>query len=185
MTSTNYPYTLQPVPYEVSAEEQRAAQMMMWQNTNKMKPKTWGILGVITALAILGLIFLKNYSTVFCWVALAGVAIFLAGRLVALPWYAKKKMAEIPVQDIKGFKLGIQPTGMVMQQRIGMQQGMMNVAWKEISEWYDTPEFLMMMFTVKGQQGSFFLPKRMDNKSFSFNSIRKHLNETVGAAKSL
>ena len=185
MTSTNYPYTLQPVPYDVSAEEQRAAQLMMWRSSNKMKPKTWAIIGVVTALAVLGLIFLKNYSTAFCWVLLASVAIFLIGRLIGWPWYAKRKMNEIPVQEIKGIKLGVQPHGMVMQQRVGVQQGVMNVAWKEISEWHDHPEFLLMTFTVKGQQGSFFLPKRMDSKAFPFASIRKHLKETVGAAKAL
>lgn len=185
MTSTNYPYTLQPVPYDVSAEEQRAAQLMMWRNSNKMKPKTWAILGAVIALAILGLIFFKNYSTAFCWVALVGVAIFLLGRLVAWPWYAKRKMNELPVQEIKGIKLGIQPNGMVMQQRVGMQQGVMNVSWKEVTEWYDHPEFLLMTFTTKGQQGSFFLPKRMDSKSFQFASIRKHLKENIGAAKAM
>lgn len=183
MTSTNYPYTLQPVPYEISAEEQREAQLTMWKNTNKVSPRTWAIVGASTALAILGLIFLKNYSTVFCWVILFFVAAFLVGRLVGWPWYAKRKMNEMPVQEITGLKLGVQPNGMVMQQRVGMQQGVMNVSWKEISEWYDTPEFLLMTFTVKGQQGSFFLPKRMDGKNFPFTSIRKHLNETVGAAK--
>lgn len=185
MTSTNYPYTLQPVPYDVTAEEQRAAQLMMWRATNKMKPKTWGIVGAVTALAILGLIFLKNYSTAFCWVLLICVAIFLVIRLIGWPWYAKRKMSEFPVQEIKGIKLGVQPNGMVMQQRVGMQQGVMNVSWKEVSEWYDHPEFLLMTFTVKGQQGSFFLPKRMDSKSFPFSSIRKHLNETVGAPKAM
>ena len=95
-------------------------------------------------------------------------------------------MAEFPVQEIKGLRLGVQPTGMVMQQMRGnIPQGMMNVAWKEISEWHDTPEFILMTFTVKGQQGSFFLPKRMDSKGFSFTSIRKHLNETVGPAKKI
>ena len=42
-----------------------------------------------------------------------------------------------------------------------------------------------MTFSVKGQQGSFFLPKRMNSKNFPFNTIRKHLNEAVGAAKKI
>ena len=185
MTSTNYPYTLQPVPYEISAEEQREIQLTLWKNTNKVSPRTWAIVGAFVALALLGLIFLKNYSTVFCWVILVCVAIFLVARLVGWPWYAKRKMNEMPVQEISGLKLGVQPNGMVMQQRVGMQQGVMNVGWKEISEWYDTPEFLLMTFTVKGQQGSFFLPARMDGKNFPFASIRKHLTETVGAPKKI
>ena len=41
--------------------------------------------------------------------------------------------------------------------------------------------------TPKGdeQQGAYILPKRMDSKNFSFNTVRKHLNETVGAPKTL
>jgi hypothetical protein len=185
MSSNAYAYTLQTVPYEISVAEQRAAQLMMWRSTNKISPKTWAIVGAVTALAILGLIFLKNYSTIFCWVVLVCVALFLFIRLVAYEWYVKRKMNEFPVQEVTGIKLGIQPHGMVMQQKMGAQQGVANIAWKDISEWYDSPEFLLMTFTVKGQQGSFFLPKRMDGKSFPFATIRKHLNEAIGNAKPL
>jgi hypothetical protein len=185
MTSTTYAYTLQTVPYEVSTEEQRTAQMMMWRSTNKIRPRTWAILAVLTALAILGLIFIKNYSTVFCWVILVCVALFLFIRTFVYEWYVKRKMNEFPVQEIKGIKLGIQPHGMVMQQKVGMQQGVANIAWKEVTEWYDSPEFLLMTFTAKGQQGSFFLPKRMNSENFSFDTIRKHLNESVGTAKKI
>lgn len=185
MSSSAYAYTLQTVPYEISIEEQRAAQIMMWRSTNKIGIKTWAIVGILTALAILGLIFLKNYSTIFCWVILIGVALFLFIRLVAYEWYVKRKMNEFPVQEITGIKLGIQPQGMVMQQKMSGQQGVANIAWKDISEWYDSPEFLLMTFTVKEQQGSFFLPKRMDNKNFPFATIRKHLKEAVGNAKAL
>lgn len=185
MSSTNYAYTLQTVPYEVSVEEQRTAQLLMWRSNNKVKPRTWIIVGVVTALAILGLIFIKNYSTIFCWVMLFGVALFLILRLFVWEWYAKRKMNEFPAQEIKGIKLGIQPHGMVMQQKVGLQQGVANISWKEVSEWYDSPEFLLMTFTTKGQQGSFFLPKRMDSKNFPFSTIRKHLNESVGTAKQL
>lgn len=193
-STSGYAYTLQTVPYEISAEEQRRAQLLMWRSTNKVRPRTWAIVAAVVLLSILGLIFIKNYSTIICWVALVGVAIFLVLRLFVWEWYAKRKMAEFPAQEIKGIKLGIQPHGMVMQQQMnmppqrGMQQvitqpGVMNVAWKEVSEWYDNQEFLLMTFKVKDQDGSFFLPKRMDTKQFSFDTIRKHLNETVGAAK--
>lgn len=194
MASSNYGYTLQTVPYEISAEEQRRAQLLMWRSTNKVRPRTWAIVAAVVVLSILGLIFIKNYSNIICWVALVCVAIFLVLRLYVWEWYAKRKMAEFPAQDIKGIKLGIQPHGMVMQQQMnipaqrGMQQsisqpGVMNVGWKEISEWYDSAEFLLMTFKVKGQDGSFFLPKRMNTKQFSFETIRKHLNESVGPAK--
>ena len=52
-------------------------------------------------------------------------------------------------------------------------------------EWYNTPEFILMNFKVKGQQGAYILPKRMDSKNFSFNTIRKHLTEAAGEAKQI
>ncbi|KAA8734430.1 SdpI family protein [Acinetobacter qingfengensis] len=185
MTSTNYAYTLQPVPYAVSEEEQRAAQLMMWRSSNKISTRTWLIIGVLSLLAILGLIFIQNYSTIFCWVILICLIIFIAVRIYGLEWYAKRKMREFPVQEIKGIRLGVQPHGMIMQQQMGMQQGMANIGWKDVSEWYDHPDFILMTFTAKGQQGSFFLPKRMDNKNFPFSTIRKHLKDSVGEPKKI
>lgn len=190
MTSTNYAYTLQPVAYDVSEQEQRAAQLLMWRSSNKISTRIWIILAVVVLLSILGLVFIKNYSTVLCWVSLACVAIFLAVRIFGLEWYAKRKMREYPVQEIKGVRLGVQPHGMSMQQQMGVQQGVANkgvanISWKDVSEWYDHADFILMTFSVKGQQGSFFLPKRMNSKNFPFNTIRKHLNEAVGAAKKI
>jgi hypothetical protein len=185
MTSNHYAYTLQPVTYDVSEQEQRAAQLMMWRSSNKMSKRTWLILAALVLLSILGLVLIKNYSTIFCWVLLIAVAIFLAVRTFGLEWYAKRKMREFPVQEIKGIRLGVQPHGMIMQQQMGGQQGMANIGWKDISEWYDQADFILMTFTLKGQQGSFFLPKRMDSKNFPFATIRKHLKDSVGAAKSI
>lgn len=183
MTTSTYGYTLQTVPYQVSIEEQRQAQLLMLKSSNKISQRTWLILGILSALAVLGLIFIRNYSTIFCWVILIGVATFLLVRTYGLQWYAKKKMMEVPLQEISGIKLGIQPHGMVMQQQINGQYGTGNIAWKDVSEWYDHAEFLLMTFQVKGQQGSFFLPKRMNTKQFPFETIRKHLRETVGNPK--
>ena len=65
MTAKNlYAYTLQPVPYEVSEAEQRYAQLLIWRSTNKIGTKAWAIMGVIVALSLLGIIFIKNYSTI-------------------------------------------------------------------------------------------------------------------------
>ena len=62
MTAKNlYAYTLQPVNYEISEAEQRHAQMVIWRSTNKISTKAWMIMGAIVALAILGIILLKNY----------------------------------------------------------------------------------------------------------------------------
>lgn len=186
MTAKNlYAYTLQPVPYEVTEAEQRNAQLMIWRGTNKIGTKAWAIMGVITALSLLGLIFIKNYSTVIFWVLLACVAIYLLVRKFGLEWYVKRKMNEFPVQEIKGIKLGVQPHGIVMRQQMGMQEGVGTIGWKDIYEWYNTPDFLLVNFKVKGQQGAYILPSRMNSKNFSFETVRKHLKETVGEPKTL
>lgn len=186
MTAKNlYAYTLQPVPYEVSEAEQRQAQLFMWRSTNKIGSKAWAIMGIITALAILGLIFIKNYSTAICWVAIVGVVLYLLIRKYGLEWYVKRKMKEFPVEEIKGIKLGIQPHGIVMRQKMGLQEGVGSIGWSDIYEWYNTPDFILVNFKVKGQQGAYILPKRMNSKNFSFDTLRKHLNESVGAPKSL
>ena len=68
MTAKNlYAYTLQPVPYEVSADEQREIQLQMWRSTNKISAKAWAIMAAVLALSILGIVLLQNYSTIFCW----------------------------------------------------------------------------------------------------------------------
>ncbi|MDQ9020741.1 hypothetical protein RFI02_06420 [Acinetobacter sichuanensis] len=186
MTAKNlYAYTLQPVTYEVTEAEQRHAQLMIWRSTNKIGTKAWAIMGAIAALSILGLIFIKNYSTVIFWVLLACVAVYLLVRKFGLEWYVKRKMNEFPVQEIKGIKLGVQPSGIVMRQKMGLQEGVGTIGWKDIYEWYNTPDFMLVNFKVKGQQGAYILPKRMDSKNFSFETVRKHLNETVGAAKNI
>lgn len=186
MTAKNiYAYTLQPVSYEVSEAEQRHAQLMIWRSTNKIGMKAWAIMGIIVALSLLGIFLIKNYSTVIFWVALAGVAIYLAIRKFGMEWYVKRKMNEFPAQEIKGIKLGVQPHGIVMRQQMGIQEGVGTIAWKDIYEWYNTPEFLLVNFKVKDQQGAYILPKRMDTKNFPFSTVRKHLKETVGEPKTL
>ncbi|NHB57633.1 YcxB family protein [Acinetobacter shaoyimingii] len=186
MTAKNlYAYTLQPVTYEVSEAEQRYAQLAIWRSTNKIGTKAWAIMAAIVAVSILGLIFIKNYSTIIFWVALVCVAIYYLVRKFGLEWYVKRKMNEFPVEQIKGIKLGVQPHGIVMRQKMGLQEGIATIEWKDIYEWYNTPDFLLVNFKVKGQQGAYILPKRMNSKNFSFDTVRKHLNETVGAAKTL
>ena len=186
MTAKNiYAYTLQPVPYEVTEAEQRHAQLVLSRSNYKIGTKAWAIMGVVVALSLLGLIFVKNYSTVIFWVALASVLIYFLVRKFGIEWYVKRKMNEVPVQEIKGIRLGVQPHGISMLQQMGMQQGTMVVGWKDIYEWYNTPDFLLVNFKVKGQQGAYILPKRMDSKNFPFKTLRKHLNESVGEAKPL
>lgn len=186
MTAKNvYAYTLQPVPYEVSEAEQRNAQLAIWRSTNKIGTKAWAIMAAVVVLSILGLIFIKHYSNVICWVALACVAIYFLVRKFGLEWYVKRKMNEFPVEQIKGIKLGVQPHGIVMRQKMGLQEGVGTVGWSDIYEWYNTPDFILVNFKLKGQQGAYILPKRMNSKNFSFETVRKHLTQTVGAPKSL
>ena len=192
MTAKNlYAYTLQPVNYEISEAEQRQAQLAIWRSTNKISTKSWIIMAVVAVLSIVGIILLKNYSTIFCWVALFAVVAYFLVRKFGLEWYVKRKMNEFPVQEIKGIKLGVQPSGIVMRQQMqgpsgfGMQEGTGTIGWKDIYEWYNTPDFLLVNFKVKGQQGAYILPKRMDSKNFPFQTIRKHLKEIVGEPKTL
>ncbi|MEB8382066.1 YcxB family protein [Acinetobacter junii] len=190
---TLYAYTLQPVPYEVSEAEQRQAQLMIWRSTNKFSRKAWIIMIslVVLSLVTAGLInYYSTYSTVFCWVVIVFVALFYLIKRFGLEWYVKRKMNEFPVQEIKGLRLGVQPHGIVMRQKMGVQEGTATIGWKDIYEWYSLPDFILVNFKVKTpkgdeQQGAYILPKRMDSKNFSFNTVRKHLNETVGAPKTL
>ena len=134
MTAKNlYAYTLQPVTYEITEAEQRDAQLKIWRSTNKISMKAWIIMAVVTALSILGLILLKNYSTIFCWVAIACVVVYLLVRKFGLEWYVKRKMNEFPVQEIKGIRLGVQPHGLIMRQQMGMQEGVGAIGWKDIT----------------------------------------------------
>ncbi|MCH7385029.1 MULTISPECIES: YcxB family protein [Acinetobacter] len=189
---TLYAYTLQPVPYEVSEAEQRQAQLMIWRSTNKFSRKAWMIMIALVVLSLVaaGLIkYYSTYSTVICWVVIIGVALFYLIKRFGLEWYVKRKMTEFPVQEIKGLRLGVQPHGIVMRQKMGLQEGTATIGWKDIYEWYSSPDFILVNFKVKTkgeeQQGAYILPKRMDSKNFSFNTVRKHLNETVGAPKSI
>lgn len=193
IAKTLYAYTLQPVPYEVSEAEQRQAQLMIWRSTNKFSRKAWIIMIslVVLSLVTAGLInYYSTYSTVFCWVVIVFVALFYLIKRFGLEWYVKRKMNEFPVQEIKGLRLGVQPHGIVMRQKMGVQEGTATIGWKDIYEWYSSPDFILVNFKVKTpkgdeQQGAYILPKRMDSKNFSFNTVRKHLNETVGAPKTL
>ena len=190
---TLYAYTLQPVPYEVSEQEQRQAQLMIWRGTNKFSRKAWLIMIALVVLSLVtaGLIkYYSTYSTAICWVVIIGVVLFYLIKKFGLEWYVKRKMNEFPVQEIKGIRLGVQPHGIVMRQKMGLQEGTATIGWKDIYEWYNTPDFIVVNFKVKTpkgevQQGAYILPKRMDSKNFSFNTVRKHLKETVGEAKPL
>ena len=166
---------------------------MIWRGTNKFSRKAWLIMIALVVLSLVtaGLIkYYSTYSTAICWVVIIGVVLFYLIKKFGLEWYVKRKMNEFPVQEIKGIRLGVQPHGIVMRQKMGLQEGTATIGWKDIYEWYNTPDFILVNFKVKTpkgevKQGAYILPKRMDSKNFSFNTVRKHLKETVGEAKPL
>ena len=194
MTSkTLYAYTLQPVPYDISEAEQRQAQLAIWRSTNQFSRKAWMIMIALVVLSLIGaglIEYYSTYSTVLCWVVLIGVVLFYLVKRFGLEWYVKRKMNEFPVQETKGLRLGVQQHGIVMRQKVGMHDGIMTVGWKDIYEWYSSPDFILVNFKVKPpkgeeQQGAYILPKRMDSRNFPFSTVRQHLNETVGPAKAV
>ena len=96
-------------------------------------------------------------------------------------------MNEFPVQEIKGIRLGVQPHGIVMRQQMGLQEGVGTIGWKNIYEWYNTPDFILVNFKVKIQ-------KAKNNKvlisylsawilKLLVQHIRTHLKESVGEPK--
>ncbi|HEY4713765.1 MAG TPA: hypothetical protein VIH30_05950, partial [Aquirhabdus sp.] len=121
--SSTYGYTLQPIPYELSAAEQQEAQFDLWKKGNQISTKLWSILAVICLAALAGIFFLKGYSTVLFYVVLVFVGIFLLIRFFGLAWYVKREIAKHPTQTIKGVKIGVQPQGLIMIQKMGQQEG--------------------------------------------------------------
>ncbi len=167
MTAKNlYAYTLQPIPYEVSEEEQRNAQLVLSRSNFKIGTKAWIIMGAILVLAMAGIILIKklfNYFLLGCYRLCCDSTSWV--RKFGIEWYVKRKLKETPVQEIKGLRLGVQPHGSSMQQQVGLQMGNMTVGWKDIYEWYNTPEFILVNFKIKGQQGAYILPNRLDSKT--------------------
>jgi hypothetical protein len=186
---STYPYTMQPIPYELSVAEQREAQLMLQHDMidRTLSIKTWAILAAVTAAAIAGLVLVDGYSTVLFWLMLVGVVVFLVARIVGWPyfirWQVERELDKHQLQAISGIKIGVQPQGLVMVQKIGAQEGRGVVSWKDFSEWRENDKFLYLFFSVKGQQGTQIIPKSMAAKKLPIETIRKHLTESVGAAK--
>lgn len=201
-----YPYTLQPVALDMSDAEFRAAQLALFNQTaqnynlKSLKKKEWLILGVVTLLAVLGLIFVRGYSTILFWLMLVGVVVYLLARTLGLKWYMQKEYekqvtsTKIP-EELSGMKLGVQPHGLIMSlpmanapampaQMRGMtmrtaptQQAV--IPWDAVTSWDETDEFIFMMFDFKGQKGSQIIPKRLKNSQLPIETITKHLGEVT------
>ncbi|WP_407640774.1 YcxB family protein [Aquirhabdus parva] len=181
--SSPYAYTLQPIPYEITAAEQREAQFAAWKKNNRISTKVWAILAAICVAAIAGIGFLRGYSTVFFWILLVGVALYLILRVYGMAWYVKREIAKYSVQDIKGIKIGVQPQGLIMIQKMGLQEGRGIIEWKQVTEWQETDKFIFITASQKGQTSAQILPKRLAAQKFPFDTVRKHLIEVVGQAK--
>lgn len=200
-----YPYTLQPVDLNLTENEFRQAQQQIFDSNNqqltKISPKAWAIVGVVVAIAILGIIFIHNYSTIIFWLMLVGVVVFLLARTLGLKWYVKKEfekqMASQTMPDeVKKMKIGIQQHGLVMSlpapnapkppkgfnqpfiRSAGQQQAI--IKWDSVTNWQETPDYIIMMFEVQGQQGTQIVPKRLEKQKFPIETLRHHLQETVG-----
>lgn len=200
-----YPYTLQPIELGLTDAEFRQAQMQLFDSNNqalaRINTKTWVIIGIITALAMVGLILVRGYSTVIFWLMLVGVVVFLLARTIGLKWYVKKEFEkqmasqQMPT-EMNALKLGIQQHGLIMSMPVtnmpkmprGYNQSQMRgtptqqaiIKWENVKNWQETPDFIVMMFDVNGQQGTQIVPKRLANQKFPLETLRHHLQENVG-----
>lgn len=198
-----YAYTLQPIPCKLTEDELHLAQTELFKQSNTISPKVWGILAAVTAIGVAGVLYFHGSATIFFWLLLVAVALFFVFKFVAMPWYMKREMAktEFP-SELKGIKLGLQPHGLIlsMPQNMAMQQmqermsgkknrSMMtkmqraqmggDIPWNTMTEWKETPNFYVIMFELKGQQGSQIIPKRMKSDNFPIENLVKHLKESV------
>ena len=197
-----YPYTLQPIPFELSVEDQRTAQLSLMQaqadlqinavQQQKASLKSWLIVAAVLAAAIAGLALVRGGSTVLFWFMIGGVVLYLLGRFVLFPKAqrymihkqlneAREKILQQPLQPVTGLRLGVQPSGLVMMQ--GMGRG--EIRWRDIREWRETDQYLFLVATTQGQTSSLIIPKRLAAQKLPIDTIKKHLTETVGPAADL
>lgn len=201
-----YGYTLQAIPCNLTEAEIRQAQLELFGQTNKVSSRVWAILAVITAVGVAGLFYFKGGQRIFFWLLLAGVAVYFLVKFVGMKWYVKRELAKQPFPDeMKNLKLGLQPHGLVMsmpqdmamqqmQQRMGgskANKSMMtmmkknaggDIPWSAMTDWKETPNFYVVMFDMKGQQGTQIIPKRLKHENFPLENLAKHLKDSVQQA---
>lgn len=199
-----YPYTLQPVALDMTDAEFRSAQLAIFEKSaqsvglKSVKTKEWITLALICAGAVAGLVLVSGYSTIFFWLLLVGVVIYLLLRTLGIQWYMKrefhKQVSEIQIPDeMYSLKLGVQKHGLIMampanadimqnpqmrgmtMRSAPMQQGVL--PWSAVNGWEETDDFLFIMFETQGQKGSQIIPKRLQTKGLPINTITKHLSE--------
>lgn len=196
-----YPYTLQPVALNLTEAEFYAAQLALFDKTAQnhslktLRTKEWVVLGIIVALAVLGLTFVSEYSTILFWTMLVGVVIYLLLRTLGLKWYMQKEYEKQVAQtsmpkEMKEMKLGVQSHGLIMslptnyQQMRGVQTSSFAtqqaiIPWQAVSSWDETDDFLFIIFEIKGQKGSQIIPKRLQNNALPIDTIKDHLLKTT------
>ena len=120
-----YPYTLQPVPLNLSDAEFMQAQHEIFQQSTPssslktVTKKEWAIIAVVVVLAIVGLVFVDGYSTLIFWLMLVLVVAYLLARTLGMKWYVQreyeKQMAKQEMPDeMRSLKLGVQKHGLIM-----------------------------------------------------------------------
>lgn len=198
-----YPYTLQPVALNLTEEEFRAAQMALFEKSKQsfglasIKFKEWAILGVISLLAVAGLLWVSGYSTVLFWLMIIGVILYLLTRTVGFRWYVEKEFEKqldgqkLP-DEMKHLKIGIQAHGIILNLPVanpnpapalrGMQmrapqsqQGI--IPWSAVTSWDETADYVFIMFELNGQKGSQILPKRLEKQKFPIDTLKDHLQK--------
>ena len=201
-----YPYTLQPVPLDLTEAEFRQAQFELFSQSTQsfglksLKTKEWVIIAIATILAIAGLVFVSGYSTIIFWLMLIGVVAYLLIRTLGFKWYVQKEFEKQVAQqempdEMRELKLGVQKHGLIMampapnagmlpkaqrgmQMRAGATQQAV-IPWSAVKSWDETDDYIFMMFEMKGQQGSQIIPKRLAVNKFPIDSVRNHLQEVV------
>ncbi len=174
-----YQYTLQPVPLDIKETEWLDAFALHHQ----VPRKTWLILAAVMAFALLGIIFLRGYSTIFFWVVLVCAVIFGLARVYGLRFWIKRQLGEQIAAYPKGIRVGVQPFGLVMFQKMGNQEGRGQMNWNQFSEWRENENLILLY--VANQPGFQVIPKRLNAQKFPIETLRKHLSETLGPAKTV
>ncbi len=204
MTKALYPYTLKPIPLNLTESEFRDAQLALFDKSashfslKSIKLKEWVVLALVTAAAIAGLVFVSGYSTIIFWVMLVLVAIYLLARTLGLKWYAQREyQKQIDTQamphEMSGMQLGVQSHGLViampapasvmqsaqmrgMQMRSAPTQSA-SIPWSAVTSWDETDAYLFLMFELKGQKGSQIIPKRLEKSGLPISTLKKHLSD--------
>ena len=150
----------------------------------------------VALVGLAGVVYFSGISSVFFWLLLVGVVVFLLLRFVGMKWYVKRELQKQNIPpEVTQIKLGLQPHALIIsmpnslagQMLNGMDKSMMtmvrakpmnaDVAWNQITDVKETENFIMITFKVKGQEGSQIVPKRLAAQNFPLNRLRQHLKE--------